>query len=78
MTVLTLPAAAGEGNQAVCGKLRQFTAVDAKAAEEAGCNSDAATRGMRMMKKEGGQDAYKAIERAKWQPGCRKTRWPYR
>jgi hypothetical protein len=32
VTVLTLPSKAGEGNQAVCGRLRQFRAVDAKAA----------------------------------------------
>ena len=57
VTVLTLPLRAGEGNQAVCGRLRQFRAVDAKAAVEAGCNSDAATRGMLMMKK-------------RWRTGC--------
>jgi hypothetical protein len=34
MTALTLPAEAGEWHYAVCGKLRQFQAVDAKAAAQ--------------------------------------------
>ena len=41
MTGLTLPSKAGEGNQAVCGSLRQFRAVDAQSeSRRKKCNLD--------------------------------------
>lgn len=65
VTVLTLPVGAGEMNQAVCGSLRLFRAVDAKAAGKEACNSGAIARGSLNVEKEGRAGVYKAVEGAK-------------